>query len=456
VKVSLRAVLMLVLPALGALTAAAILPRFDAGGGPPAPIRFAVIADPHLYDPALGLSGPAFEAALAEDAKLLAHGPALLAAVTERLLATGPRPAFLLVAGDLTKDGELDSHRLAAAALDRLADAGIPVYVVPGNHDIANPEAARYHGTRSTPVAGLDAAGFARLYARFGYAGALARDPHSLSYVADPAPGYRLLAIDSCRYGEGAARRIDAGRLRPETLAWLVGQLRRARAEGRTVLAMMHHGLVEHMVGQGEHVPELLVDDWDTVARTLAGEGLKLVFTGHGHSQDITRRDWDGQRFLVDVQTGSLVSYPNPYRVVSQDGDRLAIRSHRIDDLATAGVPDGPGGFAAFAREFGYRKELDLLARQLAARSSLSAARRAELAPMLADALLANHAGDELPTVRTFRQPMAMAGSKIPDEAAVGGLMMAIWHDLPPADNDLDLVLQARPAGATGVASRRN
>jgi len=433
---------MLALLALAAFTTASIGPYLTAGDDSPQVVHFAVIADPHLYDPALGTAGNTLAAGLAEDANLIAHSEALFTHVANALTDMAPRPAFLIIPGDLTRDGELSSHRLAVAQFARLEAAGIPVYVVPGNHDIDNPEAARHDR-----AGGIDAAGFARLYADFGYAGALARDPHSLSYLAEPAPGYWLLAIDSCRYGESAKQRIDGGRLRPETLAWLRSQLQRARAEGKTVLAMMHHGLVEHVAGQGRHVADLLIEDWDRVGQDLAAEGLRVVFTGHGHSQDVTRRDWDRGTFLIDVETGSLVSYPNPYRLVTLDhAQHLSIRSHRVEHLAVDGHPSGRNAFADFARDFGYLAELDILATQLETRSTLPSQQRNELAPMLADALFANRAGDELPTLDAFRQPIAMAGSKIPDEATIGGLILALWHDLPPADNDLDIDLRGTPA----------
>ncbi len=51
------------------------------------------------------------------------------------------RPAHC---GDLTFNGEADSHRALVQKLQRVADAGIPVFALPSNHDLNNPMAVRY------------------------------------------------------------------------------------------------------------------------------------------------------------------------------------------------------------------------------------------------------------------------------------------------------------------------
>jgi hypothetical protein len=105
-------------------------------------VLFMVLSDTHLYDPALGTSGPAWDAYMAEDRKLLADSAETLSVALARIEAQ--KPAFVLVTGDLTKDGERICHEQFAAALDRLHAYGIKTYVLPGNHDINNPAAVRF------------------------------------------------------------------------------------------------------------------------------------------------------------------------------------------------------------------------------------------------------------------------------------------------------------------------
>ena len=45
------------------------------------------------------------------------------------------KPDLLLIVGDLTKDSEVESHEYVLNKLTNIEKSGIPVYVIPGNHD---------------------------------------------------------------------------------------------------------------------------------------------------------------------------------------------------------------------------------------------------------------------------------------------------------------------------------
>ena len=277
--------------ALGALLAGCATPG-PAAGGTAAPVsfpavRFAVISDPHLFDVSTSTPGPAFDAALGSGIKLHAESREILETALTGIAAE--RPAFLLVCGDLTRDGEKSGHELAARLLGGLAESGIPVLVVPGNHDVRNPRAARFEGDAVEPVDGVEPEEFAAIYAGLGYGGALERDPASLSYVAEPVRGLRVLALDSCRYREETGRPITDGRLSRETLAWAGRALARARSDGAAVIVFLHHAVVPHFTDMKKWLDPYLLDGHAGAARLLAGAEARLVFTGHGHAQDITR-----------------------------------------------------------------------------------------------------------------------------------------------------------------------
>lgn len=423
-------------------------------GTVPGTARFAVISDPHVYDPRLGTTGSEFERHLAQDVKMVVESGALFERTLVLLAAHEPKPSFLLISGDLTHDGEAASHLLMASYLAGLRAKGIQPYVIPGNHDIDNPSASRYDPHGKHPAQRISADVFADIYAPFGYRQAIARDPRSLSYIAEPVPGYWLFAIDSCRYTEENKVRLDAGRLRPETLNWILSKLEDARRLGKQTLGMTHHSMLEHSLAQARYFPDFVLEDWEIIGQKLAKSGLKLIFTGHSHSQNITRKTWNENQALLDVQTGSLVTYPNPVRYATLDAKNstLSIRSEKIMRLTNMPTLDAPS-FSEPSRQFASDRQFAIVSREMSERSSLPRSRQVELSQQIVTAILASYAGDERPTLRAFNAALKLRNSPLPDETAIGNLTLSLWHDLPPDDNNIDLKLEDLAASGNELRS---
>jgi hypothetical protein len=403
--------------------------------------QFAVFSDPHLLDTAaLGASGPDFEAYLADDRKMLAQSEELLDAALADLQQR--HLDFVLVSGDLTKDGERVNHQKMAAKLARLSEAGTRVYVVPGNHDVENPDARSFLTTPATPVPSVTPAEFAELYADAGYRGALARDPASLSYLAEPVPGLWLLAIDSCEYEQNQAlgRPVTAGKIRPATMEWILARLNDAKAQRKQVIGMMHHGVVEHYQGQASQFSEYLLEDYQAIGKTLADAGLSVVFTGHFHANDVSTADF-GTAKLTDVETGSLVTAPAPYRLVDA---KLEAHSLAITTRHVTSIPSRPNDFVTFENAFLMEGLRRLTVAQLTqAPYGLDAVTAGQVAPLIAGGLAAHYGGDETLTDPASEQAIAvMTQSTDPLTRMLGASVASLWTDLAPADNDV--VLQLR------------
>src|ERR1035437_396769 len=135
----------------------------------PETVTFMVISDIHYFDPSL-FNLPAnadFQTYLVSDRKLIIESSAILKNVLATVLSK--KPDFLLVPGDLTKDGEEVSHKAVAALFEELIQQGIKVLVIPGNHDINNPAAESYLGSGKASVKNVTAAEFATIYGKCGY-----------------------------------------------------------------------------------------------------------------------------------------------------------------------------------------------------------------------------------------------------------------------------------------------
>lgn len=187
--------------------------------------RIMVFTDPHLLAPGLFQpSSTALQNDLAGDNKMFDLSNEIMQALVDRVLAE--RPDAVLVAGDLTKQGAKLSHLAMADYLHQITAAGIKVCVIPGNHDVNNTQAVRYDGANRYPAATVKSTEFADIYADMGYATALARDPNSLSYVAEPVPGLRLIAIDDNRCtARDRNTSLNANGLTMGTRSWVLAQV---------------------------------------------------------------------------------------------------------------------------------------------------------------------------------------------------------------------------------------
>ena len=400
---------------------------------------FVVFSDPHVFDTSLGTTGKAFEAYVANDNKLIRESPEIIESALAAIKDL--KSNIVLVCGDLTKDGEKSSHDVVAGYLAQLKAAGKKVYVIPGNHDIKNGLSYRYVGDTVERVPNITAEQFTQIYADYGYKDALQRDTDSISYVAEPTPGLWLLALDSCRYRDNVENKesTTGGRFSPQTLAWIEKMLGQAAKDNKAVIVMMHHGIMEHYIGQEKNYGEYIVDNYEAVAKLFANYNVRMVFTGHYHAQDITVKNYpENGKFVFDIETGSLVTYPCPYRIVNISNDQQAA----ISEGMVTSIKSHPSDFPQFGRQYLFDQVAGMATKTLMG-YKIGQAESENIAKQIAPAFVAHFAGDEKlapgqqPVIETGLSPLAWAVIQYRKDLIIG-----LWNDLPPADNNITINLR--------------
>jgi 3',5'-cyclic AMP phosphodiesterase CpdA len=395
------------------------------------PLKIAVLSDLHYMTPSLlEADGTAFQMYLMQDPKLLQESKAILKEIVQKLLIE--KPDLVLISGDLTKDGELISHKSVIKQLRILEENHIKVLVIPGNHDINNPDAKLFNGDNTVPVPTITPDDFRSLYADFGYSNAISSDPASLSYVSEPFRNVRILAIDANEYYNNTPDYcVVAGNIKTETMEWAKEQLADAKAKGITVIGMMHHGIVEHFMGESVIFSDYLVDNWDVKADEFMQAGLKVMFTGHFHANDATLIT-NGDLSMVDVETGSPVIYDSPFRMAKLKNNSLYITTEHVEHIIYQ--PLKGVSFHEYEKAFSLQG-IEIQAKYMLMDQpyGLSEEVTDQIAPLFADAMLAHLGGDEVIT------PEANAGIQAISEFStdLAGILLGLYTDLPPSDNEL-------------------
>lgn len=406
---------------------------------PTSEMKIAIISDIHIMAPQLlKQEGKAFQNYLVHDRKMLKESPDLLTACIEKLLVE--HPDVVLVTGDLTKDGEKVSHEYVASQLLKpLRSAGIKVFVIPGNHDINNPHAAIFIGDTIMRTSTVTAEEFSRCYYDYGYSQAILHDPYSLSYVVQLTDSTRLLAIDTCKYEENDLDRnicVTGGRIRPETMNFIRQQVLYAKKNKYHLLTMMHHGLIRHWKWQDKVMKDYLIDNWRETAKEFGKLGLNIVFTGHFHAQDITAFGQKDQR-VYDIETGSTVSYPMPYRLVSLVGKEIKITTGYVERIPGYSAED----LVERAREYAVSGISNTVESMLSSKVPGEVAQHA--GAVLGEAYLAHLKGDEqMPS--TYLPLLKEACKKVRPYSwkyafVLNKLGRYLFTDLYPADNNLTI-----------------
>jgi len=361
-------------------------------------LKLWLFADTHLY-----CRTAKFAEELKDDEKQrLESGPILDAALADFLAA--PDCDILLIAGDVTCNGHADEHRALIDKLRRVQAAGKRIILITATHDYGHTKIGDVNGTGLPPLEHPEGKVFRHelrgLYDEFGFSDAIARfeADDGLSYVAQLAPGYRLLCLNDD--GDG---RAFCGYYEPQ-MQWILEQIERAKADGEILFGMAHHPSLPPSPIYPLISSRDMLGDWKNAARRLADAGLHVMFTGHSHMLNIADITTAAGNPYWDVNTSSLAGWPGVLRVIELEGRHMRITTRAIEDFDW-----DRGGLSVrehLARHFDY------LLRTIIE----SAANDIDK--------LAKHAGGfsvEKETIYKYRLPIAIAG-KIINRITLGGV----------------------------------
>ena len=287
--------------------------------------KFFVIADTHYFEYSIGAYGQAYEERMRYEQKTHAETQAINEAVVEYLKSVKDIDV-VLIAGDLTYNGEKKSHEGFTKLLKELKDSGKRIFVITAGHDY-RPHPYGFNENGRFDVDGIKREDLFDYYYEYGFKDALAVDREHLSYCAQLFPGVRLLALNNDGKVKGEETYDEA------QLAWIKEQAKKGREDGQLMIAMNHYPLLP-----GKPIfaftPDAVMKNGDAVTTMLADEGVHLCFTGHMHNQSVNEKITEKGNKFYDVCTGSVTGCPAKMRIVTlEDEKTVKIESLPVPDF---------------------------------------------------------------------------------------------------------------------------
>ena len=299
------------------------------------PLKIQFITDIHHYSRKVGTEGKAYEKAESKSQKVIKDTDLVLNEAWN-ILCEDKSTDIVVVAGDTTRDGEIDSHKEVIDMLHALQKRGKRVYVITATHDFRDGGVADgYVGDEVVKVPAVEnRQDLWDMYYDFGPSEAIATHRESMSYVVQLAPGYRLFALnDDTNFkpeGESGSGFSD------DCMAWIMEQLRDAQEHDQYVIAMTHHPMIAPspfyaLIGKGD-----MQRNHETTREIFADAGLHCMLTGHTHIHDISYVTTEKGNRFYDIACGAAIGCPPTMRTVVFDPKNAKID---VDTIMIKNVP---------------------------------------------------------------------------------------------------------------------
>ncbi|MBR3817814.1 MAG: metallophosphoesterase [Clostridia bacterium] len=285
---------------------------------------FYLLTDTHYFESSLGAEGKAFDEYMRREQYFMKESGAIIKSVFKRI-AEDKETDVVIIPGDLSKNGEKESHKSFLKELYKLKESGKKIFVITAGHDY-NEYSYGYKNDERIQVEGTPFEELFEMYRDFGYGDALSFDKRTNSYIAQITDGVRMLAINCDSFNN------PKGTMDDELMKWAEVQLCKAKEDNCSVFAICHYPIIPS-VPVFDLVGDAKIKEWRKVASFLADNGVEVVLTGHMHIQSINEFYSEKGNRLIDICTSCLVGSPAKYR-------KITVNENSVMKIETIDVED--------------------------------------------------------------------------------------------------------------------
>ncbi len=294
-------------------------------------LKITVVSDTHYYSKKNGISGSAFMQENSRSTNLIKDSEEVLKAFFKQI-AEDKSSDIVLISGDLTKNGEPESHYEFIELLKELKNRGKRVYVITATHDYQdNGICHRFEDDKKIEIPSIKRNELLDMYRDFGPNEAIALHEDSMSYVVQLADGFRLFALNDDRNLEGKSG------FSKDCFKWIEEQVEDAKRNNQLIIPMTHHPILSpspffSLIGKGD-----MMGDHVIRREQFADMGISFMFTGHSHMHDVSYHFSEKGNVFYDITTAATVGYPALYRNITFDKSQNTMT---IESKALEAEPD--------------------------------------------------------------------------------------------------------------------
>ena len=344
-------------------------------------ISLSILSDIHILARSLMANNNEFNMAIKYDRKFLVEGEGLLKKSLE--LASLNDSKYIIIPGDLTKDGEKKSHLEVREILKSWTyeNPQRNIFLIPGNHDINNNQAFDYKNLKKTDY--IEPREFFEIYdflyknkvlefyknsnifkshldfvnKKFnrdfkysyycqGYGSYLARIDNNLENKNSLTLLFIDTSIYSCDYEQNHkdGKTNVVGALDKNVMKWAIEKIDEAKDRKDMIFVISHHAFIPNFRDQRLVLGPFIIKNWNEKyidddprindklpIEVLADMGVKFLFTGHLHENGTAKYKSVLGNEIFNIQTGSTVTYPLPIRHINVLDDIEEFNGFSVD-----------------------------------------------------------------------------------------------------------------------------
>ncbi|MDU5251652.1 metallophosphoesterase [Anaerococcus vaginalis] len=344
-------------------------------------ISLSILSDIHILARSLMANNKEFNMAIKYDRKFLVEGEGLLKKALE--LASLNDSKYIIIPGDLTKDGEKKSHLEVREILKSwiYENPQRNIFLIPGNHDINNKQAFDYKNLKKTDY--IEPREFFEIYdflykdkvlefyknsnifkshldfvnKKFnrdfkysyycqGYGSYLARIDNNLENKNSLTLLFIDTSIYSCDYEQNHkdGKTNVVGALDKNVMKWAIEKIDEAKSRKDMIFVISHHAFIPNFRDQRLVLGPFIIKNWNEKyidddprindklpIEVLADMGVKFLFTGHLHENGTAKYKSVLGNEIFNIQTGSTVTYPLPIRHINVLDDIEEFNGFSVD-----------------------------------------------------------------------------------------------------------------------------